>query len=109
MIQAFKKNGYHIVNFNMCADIYIINTCTVTNMSDRKSRQLLRRCKELNKDSIIIAVGCYAEVAKEEIENMKKDNEIQLKNEEDNMKKLYDKQLELKERGYFQLAIRYKW
>ena len=70
MIQKLSKN-YEIVSQNEKADIYVINTCTVTNMSDRKSRQLLRRCKELNKDSIIIAVGCYAEVAKEEIENIK--------------------------------------
>jgi len=48
-------------------DICIINTCTVTNMSDRKSRQMLRRVKENNKDAIVVAVGCYAQVAKEEL------------------------------------------
>lgn len=56
MIQDFKNNGYTIVEFNEKADIYIVNTCTVTNMADRKSRQMLRRVKELNPESILIAV-----------------------------------------------------
>ena len=67
MIQKFQEAGYEIVNFEEKADIYIVNTCTVTNMSDRKSRQTLRRAKELNKSAIVIAVGCYVQVAKEEI------------------------------------------
>ena len=70
MIQKLSEK-YEIVNADDIADIYVINTCTVTNMSDRKSRQLLRRCKELNKNAFIIAVGCYAEVSKEEIEQIK--------------------------------------
>ena len=49
MIQDFKNNNYDIVEFNEKADIYIINTCTVTNMSDRKSRQMLRQAKKINK------------------------------------------------------------
>lgn len=69
MIQKLSKD-YEIVSHNEFADIYVINTCTVTNMSDRKSRQLLRRCKEINKDAYIIAVGCYAEVSKEELEKI---------------------------------------
>ncbi len=75
MAQEFKKAGYEIVEHHEKADIYIINTCTVTNMSDRKSRQMLRRMKEQNKDAIIVAVGCYAQVAKKELEQM---NEIDL-------------------------------
>ena len=70
MIQKFQEAGYEIVNFEEKADIYIVNTCTVTNMSDRKSRQTLRRAKELNKSAIVIAVGCYVQVAKEEIEKI---------------------------------------
>ena len=70
MIQDFLKHGYEVVDFDEYADIYIINTCTVTNMSDRKSRQMLRRAKEKNQDSVIVAVGCYAQVAKEELEKM---------------------------------------
>ena len=65
--EIFKKNGYEIVDFEDFADIYIINTCTVTNLSDRKSRQMIRRAKKNNKDSIIVAVGCYAQVSPDEV------------------------------------------
>ena len=70
MIEQFLKKGYEIKEFNEKADIYIINTCTVTNMADRKSRQMLRRVKEINKDAIVVACGCYAQVAKEELEKI---------------------------------------
>lgn len=70
MIQKFIENGYEIVEFHAKADIYVINTCTVTNISDRKSRQMLRRAKEMNPNSTIVAVGCYVQVAKEEVEKM---------------------------------------
>ncbi len=70
MIEQFMKKGYEIVNFEEKADIYIINTCTVTNMADRKSRQILRRVKEINREAIVVACGCYAQVAKEELEKI---------------------------------------
>lgn len=70
MINIFSTHGYEIVDFNDFADIYIVNTCTVTNMSDRKSRQILRRAKQKNPNSILCAVGCYAQVAKEELEKI---------------------------------------
>lgn len=70
MIEQFMKKGYEIVNFEEKADIYIINTCTVTNMADRKSRQILRRVKERNREAIVVACGCYAQVAKEELEKI---------------------------------------
>ena len=70
MIQKFQEAGYEIVDFNEKADIYIVNTCTVTNMSDRKSRQILRRAKELNENAIVVAVGCYVQVAKNEIDKI---------------------------------------
>ena len=70
MIQEFKNSGYEIVEFDEKADIYIINTCTVTNMSDRKSRQFLRQAKKNNTKGIVVAVGCYAQVAKEELEKI---------------------------------------
>ena len=70
MAQKLIKKGYKIVEHNQKADIYIINTCTVTNMSDRKSRQMIRRAKETNPQAKIIAVGCYVQVARKEIENM---------------------------------------
>ena len=70
MTQNFIEKGYKIVNHTEKADIYIVNTCTVTNMSDRKSRQMLRKVKELNENAIIIACGCYVQVAKNELNQM---------------------------------------
>ena len=70
MTQEFIKNGYEIVDHTEKADIYIINTCTVTNMADRKSRQMLRRVKELNPQAIVVACGCYVQVAKSELEKI---------------------------------------
>ena len=71
MAQKLIDAGYKIVEYGALPDIYIINTCTVTNMSDRKSRQMLRKAKDNNPNSKIIAVGCYVQVAKEEIEKIK--------------------------------------
>ena len=70
MEQQFIKAGYNISQFNEKSDIYIINTCTVTNMSDKKSRQMLRKAKQLNEKSIVVAVGCYAQVAKDILEEI---------------------------------------
>ena len=70
MMQKLQQAGYEIVDFEEKADIYIINTCTVTNMADKKSRQMLRRVKEIAPNSILVAVGCYAQVAKEELEKI---------------------------------------
>ena len=70
MEESFINSGYEIVNFEEEADIYVINTCTVTNMSDKKSRQMLRKAKQLNKDGIVVAVGCYAQVSKENLEKI---------------------------------------
>lgn len=69
MTQKFIDAGYEIVEMDEPSDICVVNTCTVTNMSDRKSRQVLRRMKEKNSDIIVVAVGCYAQVAKEELES----------------------------------------
>ena len=70
MEQQFIKAGYKTSQFNEKSDIYIINTCTVTNMSDKKSRQMLRKAKQLNEKSIVVAVGCYAQVAKDTLEEI---------------------------------------
>ena len=70
MMQNFIEAGYTIVEFEEKADIYVINTCTVTNMADKKSRQMLRRVKEINSHSILVAVGCYAQVAREKLEEI---------------------------------------
>lgn len=71
MAEKFLKKNYKIVNFDAKADIYVINTCTVTNMADRKSRQIIRRAKELNPKCILIVTGCYAQVASTELESIK--------------------------------------
>lgn len=63
-----KEAGYTIVDFEDIADIYIINTCSVTNESDKKSRKMINRAKRNNKDAIIIVMGCYSQVSPEEIE-----------------------------------------
>lgn len=66
--ETFVAAGYKVVPFDQKADVYIINTCTVTHMSDRKSRQMIRRTKKINPDAIVVVIGCYAQAAKEEIE-----------------------------------------
>ncbi len=70
MIELFIKKGYEIVDFDDISDIYIINTCTVTNMSDRKSRQIIRRVKQINPESLLVVTGCYAQVAAKELETI---------------------------------------
>ncbi|MDE6915250.1 MAG: tRNA (N(6)-L-threonylcarbamoyladenosine(37)-C(2))-methylthiotransferase MtaB, partial [Lachnospiraceae bacterium] len=61
MLQALREHGYQIVPFEQKADIYIVNTCTVTNIADRKSRQMLHRAKKTNPEGIVVAVGCYVQ------------------------------------------------
>lgn len=68
MQQNLQENGYQIVPFDKKADIYIVNTCTVTNMADRKSRQMLHRAKKLNPDAVVVAVGCYVQNGTEAVE-----------------------------------------
>jgi len=70
MEELFLKRGYTIVNPEDIADVYVINTCTVTNLGDRKSRQYIRRAKKINKNAIIAAVGCYSQIAPEEVEKI---------------------------------------
>jgi len=67
MTELFKKKGYNITPFEAVSDIYIINTCTVTSMSDRKSRQIIRRAKKTNPDAIIAVTGCYAQTAPDDV------------------------------------------
>ncbi len=61
MQELLENAGYEIVPFQEKADVYIINTCTVTNMADRKSRQMLHRARKLNPDAIVAACGCYVQ------------------------------------------------
>ena len=67
MQELLEKHGYEIVPFQEGADVYIINTCTVTNMADRKSRQMLHRARKMNPDSIVVACGCYVQARKDDI------------------------------------------
>ena len=63
MQQMLEQAGYEIVPFEEKADVYIINTCSVTNMADRKSRQMLHRAKKKNPDSVVVAAGCYVQTS----------------------------------------------
>lgn len=65
--RLFEKNSYEVVDFNEKADVYVINTCTVTGVSARKSRQMIRRAKALNNDAILVVMGCYSQTAPEEV------------------------------------------
>lgn len=67
MQEKLEKNGYMIVPFAPGADIYIINTCTVTNIADRKSRQMLHKAKKMNPDAVVVAVGCYVQTGTESV------------------------------------------
>ena len=67
MQENLEKNGYKIVPFAPGADIYIINTCTVTNIADRKSRQMLHKAKKMNPEAVVVAVGCYVQTGTESV------------------------------------------
>lgn len=75
MQQKFTKKGYNVVPFAPGADIYVINTCTVTNIADRKSRQMLHKAKKMNPNALVVATGCYVQTGQE---NIKMDNCIDL-------------------------------
>lgn len=68
MQQMLQEKGYTIVPFDEIADIYIVNTCTVTNIADRKSRQMLHRAKQKNPNALVVAVGCYVQTGREDVE-----------------------------------------
>ena len=70
MAQKFIENGYEICELDENPNVVVVNTCTVTNIADRKSRQVLRKVKDENPNSIVIAVGCYVQVAKEKVDEM---------------------------------------
>ncbi len=91
MQQMLETNGYEIVPFAPGADVYVINTCTVTNIADRKSRQMLHKAKKMNPHAVVVAAGCYVQAAGEELKkdeaidivigNNKKQNLIQILDE----------------------------
>ena len=70
MTEKFKKEGYEVVDFNDKADVYVINTCTVTNMGDKKSRQAINKAKKSNPDSVVAVVGCYSQTSPDEVSNI---------------------------------------
>ncbi len=75
MEQALLQAGYELRSFEEAADVYIINTCSVTNIADRKSRQMLHRAKSLNPAAVVVAAGCYAQAA---AESLKEDGSVDL-------------------------------
>ncbi len=68
--ESFRKKGYEIGSFDERCDVYVLNTCSVTNIGDRKSRQMLRRAKKLNPRAVVVAAGCYAQTRADELEKM---------------------------------------
>ena len=103
MIQSFKNKNYEIVDFDDIADIYVVNTCTVTNMSDRKSRQVLRQAKKKNKDSVVVACGCYVQVAKEELKEIPEIDLCIGTNEKTQIVELVEKFIEEKNKSFVQI------
>lgn len=100
MQQKLQEKGYGIVPFDSKADIYIINTCTVTNIADRKSRQMLHRAKQLNPEAVVVAVGCYVQTGQKTIE---KDESIDLaigNNRKKDIVEILEEFLNRRERGY---------
>lgn len=83
--EKFQKRGYEIASEDEFADVYVINTCTVTGLSDRKSRQFIRRVKKINPDSITAVIGCYAQVSPEEAQNIEGVNIVAGTNEKNNL------------------------
>ena len=99
MEQAFKEKGHAIVdNSGETPDIYIVNTCSVTNVAERKSRQMLRRVKENNPNAIVVACGCYVQVAKEELEQIPEVDLILGVNEKKNIVSIIEEYIKNKKR-----------
>ena len=103
MIQSFKNKNYEIVDFENVADIYVVNTCTVTNMSDRKSRQVLRQAKKKKQDSVVVACGCYVQVAKDELEGIPEIDLCIGTNEKTQIVELVEKFIEEKNKSFIQI------
>ncbi len=70
MAEKFIKDGYEVVDYSDFADVYVINTCTVTNMGDKKSRQIINRAKKENSEAIVAVVGCYSQIATNEVSSI---------------------------------------
>ncbi|MEG0923876.1 MAG: tRNA (N(6)-L-threonylcarbamoyladenosine(37)-C(2))-methylthiotransferase MtaB, partial [Anaerovoracaceae bacterium] len=85
MKEQFSAKGHEIVSEEDFADVYLINTCTVTNLADRKSRQYIRKMKKINPDSIVAVTGCYAQMSPEEVSKIEGVNIVAGTNEKNNL------------------------
>ena len=94
MAQEFIKCGYQVVEHTEFADVYVVNTCTVTNIADRKSRQMLRRVKEINPNAILVATGCYVQVAEEDVKKIKDIDLVIGNNEKKNIVEYVEKNMQ---------------
>ena len=68
--EIFKEDGYQVVGFDEEADVYVINTCTVTGFSDKKSRQMIRKARSISRQAVVVAMGCYSQVAPEDVASL---------------------------------------
>lgn len=107
--ESFEKAGYETVDEDQYADVYVINTCTVTHLADRKSRQYIRRMKRVNPDSVIAVTGCYAQVSSDEVGSIDDVDVICGTNEKQNLLKmvedyLSDRKRKVAVRGYDDLT-----
>ena len=94
MIQSFLENGYEVVDFDTYSDVYIVNTCTVTNMSDRKSRKFIREPKRINPNAIVVACGCYVQVAKDKLKEIEDIDIVIGNNEKKDIVKIIEKYMD---------------
>ncbi len=93
MEERFKEAGYQVVPFDQEADVYVINTCTVTAVADSKSRKAIRRAKQRNPDALVVVSGCYSEVYPHEVEKVKEADFITGNAEKFNLHRLVEERL----------------
>ena len=93
MEELFKRAGWEVVGFDEEADVYVVNTCTVTKTADAKSRKILRKAKQRNPNALVVSTGCYSEVYPEEVESVKEVNLITGNVEKFNMAELVERRL----------------
>ena len=101
---AFEQQGYTVVDEREFADVYVINTCTVTAVADKKSRQYIRRMKKVNPDSVVVVTGCYAQISPEEVSAVDGVDIVAGTNEKSH---LTDYVAEFQENGMRQLLLRH--
>jgi len=94
----FMESGYEVVDFNEPADIYVINTCTVTSGGDRSSRQAIYQAKRRNPNALVVATGCYAQVKPEELASLKEVDLVVGNTHKDEVLKLVEEFLESRDR-----------